>query len=163
MDSRRSKSICRQPVNKGIYTLEIFAQKLFGVSIKKFSHNTFPQGYYYYVGSAQKNLRQRLARHIRKNKKIHWHIDHITVLDSNELEQIFLFPGAEKSLECELADYFEKELELDSSYKGFGNSDSNCSSTHLFYSLKKIDYNHLFSLYQSMVRLTPSEIDTFWR
>lgn len=36
----------------------------------------FPKGYYVYTGSAKKNLAARLARHQRKRKKMHWHIDY---------------------------------------------------------------------------------------
>lgn len=160
MDSRRSQSIAAAIVNSGIYILEIYAKEEFFLGIKKFSDRTFFKGYYYYVGSAQKNLRQRLLRHVKKDKTVHWHIDHITTIQSNEVKSILLFKGAPKELECELANYLENNLKLDSSFKDFGNSDSNCSSTHLFYSKKKIDHNHLFSLYQSIVRLMPSEIET---
>lgn len=38
---------------------------------------TFPKGWYVYVGSAKKNLAARLARHQRKRKKMHWHIDYL--------------------------------------------------------------------------------------
>ena len=38
---------------------------------------SFLQGYYVYVGSAKKNLASRLARHTRKRKKMHWHIDYL--------------------------------------------------------------------------------------
>lgn len=145
--------------NSGIYVLAIEAKKPFKTGIKKYERLVFQPGWYYYAGSAQKNLRQRLARHIRKDKKIHWHIDHITTVPSNKVEHILLLKDAPKEIECELANYFEKQLKLDSSIQGFGNSDSNCSSTHLFYSKKKIDYSHLFSLYQSTVLLMPSGID----
>jgi len=160
LDSRRSKTRSEQTINSGIYVLEIFAKKNFSVRIKRFADRIFSAGYYYYVGSAQKNLKQRLTRHLKKNKIIHWHIDHITSINTNSVKSIFLSTGSKKNLECELANYFEKKLKIDSSINRFGNSDSNCSSTHLFYSKKKIDHNHLFSLYQSMVRLIPSGIDT---
>jgi Uri superfamily endonuclease len=147
-------------MNKGIYILAIKAFKPFGVSIKRFRERKFNKGYYYYVGSAQKNLKQRLIRHCKKEKTIHWHIDHITSISTNKVEYIYLFREAEKDLECTLANFIENELQLDASIRSFGNSDSNCSSSHLFYSKTKINYNHLFSLYQSIVRLIPSEIET---
>lgn len=159
MDRRRRKGKSKS-INSGIYILEIYAAKPFNVSIKKFSDREFKTGYYYYVGSAQKNLKQRLLRHFKKDKKIHWHIDHITTLETNNLRSLFVIKGAEKDFECEIANYFENKMMLDSSIKNFGNSDSTCSSTHLFYSKKTMNYNHLFSLYQSMVRLIPSAIDT---
>jgi len=34
----------------------------------------FPAGKYIYTGSARKNMDSRLARHLRKDKKPHWHI-----------------------------------------------------------------------------------------
>lgn len=160
MDRRRSKTGSKQTINSGIYVLEILAKENFSVGIKKFADRIFSAGYYYYVGSAQKNLKQRLTRHLATNKIIHWHIDHITSIGSNNIKAIFFSRGSAKDLECELANYFEKKLNLDNSFHGFGNSDSNCSSTHLFFSKKKIDHNHLFPLYQSMVRLIPSDIET---
>ncbi len=160
MDSRRSSGIAPEINNRGIYILEIYAKKNFCIEIKKFSDRIFTKGYYYYVGSAQKNLRQRLTRHLKKKKKIHWHIDYITAIHTNKIQIILLSQGSSKDLECEIANHFEYSLKLDASFKNFGNSDSNCSSTHLFYSKKTIDHSHLFSLYQSMVRLMPSEIET---
>jgi len=160
LDSRRSKTGSKQTLNSGVYVLEIFAEKNFSVRIKKFAGRIFSAGYYYYIGSAQKNLKQRLTRHLSKNKIIHWHIDHITTIKSNITKSIFISFGSSKDLECELANCFEQIHNIDRSILGFGNSDSNCSSTHLFFSKKKIVYSHLFSLYQSMVRLIPSDIDT---
>ena len=37
----------------------------------------FLAGYYAYAGSAMNGLRHRLSRHIRKEKKKHWHIDYL--------------------------------------------------------------------------------------
>lgn len=37
----------------------------------------FQAGFYVYVGSAKKNLAARLARHQRKRKGMHWHIDYL--------------------------------------------------------------------------------------
>ena len=37
----------------------------------------FPKGYYVYTGSAKKNMAARLARHQRKRKQMHWHIDYL--------------------------------------------------------------------------------------
>lgn len=99
-------------------------------------------------------------RHLRKDKIAHWHVDHITTNPATLIKNLFLIKSGKKDLECEIANLLENNIKLDSSYKGFGNSDSNCSSTHLFYSKNKIDHNHLLSLYQSMVRLIPSEIET---
>ncbi|GAB2179866.1 GIY-YIG nuclease family protein [Denitratisoma sp. agr-D3] len=37
----------------------------------------FPAGRYIYTGSAKRNLQARIARHLRQDKKLHWHIDYL--------------------------------------------------------------------------------------
>jgi len=68
-------------------------------------------------------MKKRLERHLRKEKKLHWHIDYL--LRESEIEEIFL---SERE-ECEVAKAF-----LPFGYvPGFGCSDCLCRS-HLFYS-----------------------------
>lgn len=37
----------------------------------------FPAGRYVYTGSARRNLEARIARHLRKEKTLRWHIDYL--------------------------------------------------------------------------------------
>ncbi len=37
----------------------------------------FPAGRYIYTGSAKKNFEARIARHLRREKKLRWHIDYL--------------------------------------------------------------------------------------
>ena len=37
----------------------------------------FPAGRYVYTGSARRHLEARIARHLRPEKKAHWHIDYL--------------------------------------------------------------------------------------
>ncbi|MCX7005175.1 MAG: GIY-YIG nuclease family protein [bacterium] len=37
----------------------------------------FPAGWYVYIGSAQRGVPQRVARHLRRVKRRHWHIDYL--------------------------------------------------------------------------------------
>lgn len=39
----------------------------------------FPRGVYVYAGSARSGLAPRLERHGRRDKKVHWHVDFLTV------------------------------------------------------------------------------------
>ena len=39
---------------------------------------TFPGGVHVYAGSAKNGLRARLARHVRREKPVHWHVDRLT-------------------------------------------------------------------------------------
>ena len=127
--------------NKGIYILELFANKNFQISAKKFIGVTFPKGYYYYIGSAQKNLKSRIDRHLRKEKIIHWHIDHLTTHNSIKVINSFIIPEAEKTLEAEIANNFEKYFNAKIIVEGFGNSDAKETKTHLFYKSESIPFS----------------------
>lgn len=57
------------------FVLHLAEMKDIAIGAKGIMH--FPAGYYVYTGSAKKNLVARLARHQRKRKKMHWHIDYL--------------------------------------------------------------------------------------
>lgn len=120
--------------NSGIYILELFAEKEFSVSINKIKEYIFPIGFYYYIGSAQKNLQSRIKRHLQREKKIHWHIDHLTTLKSIKVISTFVILDAEKYVEAEIANNFDKYFNSEIAVQGFGNSDTKETKTHLFYS-----------------------------
>jgi len=142
--------------NSGIYILELFAKNNLTFNHKKFGHIKLPNGYFYYIGSAQKNLEQRIKRHVKKEKKLHWHIDYLTCKRSTKLKSIFIIKNRKKEYECKLVNEMQKIFYLKSLIKNFGNSDcTNCDS-HLLYSRNSIDYNQLCSLYQSTVLFIPS-------
>ena len=54
--------------DSGVYVLEIFLHKPNKIEVGALGIKTFPPGYYYYCGSAQKNLKSRIERHLSKNK-----------------------------------------------------------------------------------------------
>jgi sugar fermentation stimulation protein A len=74
-----------------------------------------------------KNLKCRVARHLRKNKKKHWHIDYLT--EKNKVIKVFEIKSL-RNIECEIA----KELDKisDNKIDSFGCTDCKCKS-HLFY------------------------------
>jgi sugar fermentation stimulation protein A len=94
--------------------------------IGKLGNVRFKSGYYLYVGSARKNLTQRLERHKRERKKLFWHIDYLRA----QADFILSLPiRASNPLECELACAL-KGLSV-WEIPGFGSSDCLCSS-HLY-------------------------------
>ena len=142
--------------NSGVYLLEIFASEPFKIDIDGFKDKTFNAGFYYYSGSAQKNLQQRVDRHQGDNKTIHWNIDHLTSIPTNKVKTIFLFDGAPKNMECALISELLQEFKLRIAVKGFGNSDCRRCITHLLYCKKKLTHSHFTARYQSMVRVIPA-------
>ncbi len=81
------------------------------------------RGYYIYVGSALSNLRARLQRHERRQKRLFWHIDFL--LEKSELILAVALLESRR-LEDRVASLCNGEP-----VTGFGASDSPLS-THLF-------------------------------
>jgi len=133
--------------NKGIYILELLATENFSIFAKKFIGITFPPGYYYYIGSAQKNLKSRIERHKRKTKIVHWHIDHITTHKSLRIVDTLIFLEAEKKVEAEIANHFIENFDAQIIVNGFGNSDTKETKTHLFFKKKRIEIREFQRFY----------------
>ena len=92
----------------------------------------FKAGFYVYTGSALNSLGGRISRHLRKEKKLFWHIDHL--LGKGEVDSVWVLRSSER-MECRTAEYYRASF---ASVKGFGCSDCSCPS-HLFYSVKRED------------------------
>ena len=112
---------------KGIYVLIIRLDSDASIKVGAVGQKTFQKGRYAYVGSAQKNLEQRVKRHLRRKKCKFWHIDYLLGSDSAEVINV-LFKQGSKAEECRVAGEISKKGEAVS---GFGCSDCNCKS-HLF-------------------------------
>jgi Uri superfamily endonuclease len=59
------------------YQLLIEVTRPLRVSIGRFGMHVFPAGRYIYTGSAKRNFEARVARHLRKEKTLRWHIDYL--------------------------------------------------------------------------------------
>lgn len=57
------------------YQLLIGIPRPLRVRIGRFGEFDFPAGRYIYTGSARRNLEARIARHLRREKTLRWHID----------------------------------------------------------------------------------------
>lgn len=113
--------------DEGLYLLIINLEKDTPLDVPRGVSKTYRKGYYVYVGSARKNLTQRIARHRRRNKKLRWHIDHL--LKHGKL--IEALPIRSPLIgECELAAIVNGLTE--GFVERFGSSDCGCIS-HLFY------------------------------
>ena len=53
------------------------ARPLRAVNIGRFGEFAFPAGRYFYTGSARRNFEARIARHLRHEKTLRWHIDYL--------------------------------------------------------------------------------------
>jgi len=113
--------------DKGIYiaVFQLDAEK--EIEIGRLGRFRFLPGFYFYVGSAQRNLGARLARHARREKPLRWHIDYLS-LHARMLGAIVM-QGTRRA-ECALA----RRLAALSPHAipGFGASDCRCRG-HLFH------------------------------
>jgi Uri superfamily endonuclease len=111
---------------KGTYLLIMALPKDSSVMVGKHGIIHFQKGCYAYVGSALNGLDQRIQRHLRTDKKTHWHIDYL--LPFTEIVDI-LYKENNRREECQIAQSLERNF---ASIPGFGCSDCSCNS-HLFF------------------------------
>ncbi len=57
------------------YQIEIDVERSVRIRVGRLGRFQFPAGRYVYTGSARRNIEARIARHLRQQKALHWHID----------------------------------------------------------------------------------------
>ncbi len=123
---------------KGIYILIIQVNKAINLNVGAIGNLTFSKSWYIYVGSAQKNLEKRVERHLRREKRLFWHIDYLLNSQAVNVAKV-LCREAEKPEECRVAAQIGSQAEA---VRGFGCSDCKCSS-HLFRLLNEHSLNEV--------------------
>lgn len=136
---------------KGNYTLIIALNTLTRIRVAKHDWR-FQRGYYAYTGSAMGNaatsLRQRVARHVRKMKKQHWHIDYF--LSSRKTRVIAIVAAASSvNKECEIVERIQRIEGSGVPIAGFGASDcrGNCNS-HLVHFKENANLSAIADVYR---------------
>jgi len=132
--------------DRGSYLLVFKLEQAKDIAVGRLGRKKFPMGYYVYVGSAMRHLTARLARHGRRDKKPHWHIDYLI----QEADGLVSLPvRSSQRLECELAQALS--LMLKQGPAGFGSSDCPCP-THLFLSrtnpLRTEGFHHMLQTFR---------------
>jgi Uri superfamily endonuclease len=117
--------------DSGSYQIYISLSKRTKICIGALGEYYFQKGLYIYTGSAMKNLQARVNRHLRKEKKIRWHIDYLLASRFAAIIKIDVFPS-ETRQEC------SRNMEL--IYNGasipinhFGSSDCKTCHAHLVF------------------------------
>jgi sugar fermentation stimulation protein A len=120
------KLVGEEARDRGCYIVILKMKKNRKLPVGERGEIQFKKGYYLYVGSARKNLAQRINRHRRLRKKLFWHIDYLR----EQADFITALPiRTQDQLECEIANALRGIS--DWSIDGFGASDCSCR-THLF-------------------------------
>ena len=113
---------------KSVYVLIIEVVNTTSIKVGSLGELLFTTGIYAYVGSAQTNLDQRIKRHLRKEKKLFWHIDYLLNNDKTKIKKVLIKKGIKKE-ECNLAKLINTKGKA---ILKFGSSDCSCKS-HLFF------------------------------
>lgn len=113
---------------KGCYALLMKLKNDTVIEVGALGPLHFPSGHYLYIGSAQNGIEGRVRRHLRKEKKLHWHIDYF--LKRANVSALY-YKETKRSLECQLAEKLSKRFEV---VPLFGSSDCKCKG-HLFYGI----------------------------
>ncbi|MEM1610149.1 MAG: GIY-YIG nuclease family protein [Sulfolobales archaeon] len=120
------------PRDPGLYIIILSLERDICIEIGALGMVSIEPGIYGYIGSARGRggLRSRIARHIAKDKKIRWHIDHLTSRRDVRILSI-IYIRSKEDLEDAIADIVRSAICWIPSIQGFGSTDKR-SYTHLF-------------------------------
>ena len=118
------RSAVAAPGEAGAYALLIALRAPLAVKAGAKRASLAP-GLYLYCGSAwgPGGLAARIARHLRQEKRAHWHVDQLTC--AGRVLGAFVFPGGD---ECAVNAALEK---FPTPFEGFGSSDCPACRSHL--------------------------------
>ena len=123
---------------KGSYVLVLYLPEDRLLTIGRLGAFQFPAGHYLYFGSALNGLEGRIRRHLRQEKKLHWHIDYMAAVA--DVYEVWWLAGAERE-ECVWARQCHDQGGAVVA-RGFGSSDCRCA-THLFHTGSETFLNQL--------------------
>jgi len=140
------------PATKGTYLLCLRLDVSKTIQVGKLEKLDFDRGYYCYVGSAfgSGGLRARIKRHLRFNKKMHWHID---FLKSCATVEKIIYSLNVNPQECIWSRLLQTSSSLAPAVNKFGASDCRCA-THLFYSIER---NNCSLLHALLIKTFPGD------
>lgn len=96
------------------------------LSVGSLGEIKFKKGIYVYVGSGGKNIYKRIGRHFKREKKLRWHIDYLTII--YQPYKAWIIQGKDLDEERLASILIERYPYV----KGFGATDSRHPS-HLFH------------------------------
>lgn len=146
---------------KGVYTLIVnLVSDKEGVKIGKLGKICFNKGYYAYTGSALgkgEALLNRILRHIRKKKRIRWHIDYLLKLRDANIVKVIV-AESNKKIECDVNKEITK-IKGSKPVAKFGASDckKKCEG-HLIYLSNNNLVSNILSAYKK-AKLQPITFD----
>ena len=118
--------------DRGAYSLGIYLRSPIKVHVGALGASDFPLGHYIYAGSALRGIRNRVARHLRRVKRPHWHIDYLLASEEARVMSV-LTAETDERIECKIAVSIGDLRGARVILKGFGSSDCGNCRSHLYY------------------------------
>jgi Uri superfamily endonuclease len=114
------------PDEPGAYALLLTVRRTLRLDLPALGNPALPPGLYVYAGSARGpgGIRARVARHLRRDKAVHWHVDRITAFVRPS--GVAAFPGGD---ECAIVAGLRGQATVP--IPGFGSSDCRGCAAHL--------------------------------
>lgn len=109
--------------DSGLYIVWMRLPSVAEIRVGALGTFTFAPGLYAYVGSAQRNRRARVARHLRTGKIHRWHIDYFR--EAARVIAVTLCDG-DRSGECRLVQQLVDAYGAEWACSRFGASDCRC-------------------------------------
>ena len=138
--------VLRRIALRGTYTLLLACKRPFNLRIGKLGLTKVEKGYYLYTGSAlgtgAVSLEQRIARHRRRDKRVKWHVDYLTVHREITVVNVICTEINER-LECQINQQIMSNLNGEPIIRRAGASDCKCSG-HLL-SVRLLDSKAIMS------------------
>ncbi|MCD6384930.1 GIY-YIG nuclease family protein [Candidatus Sumerlaeota bacterium] len=135
---------------KGVYVLLIRLKKNQVIQVGRLGKFTFPRGYYTYTGSALAGIENRLKRHLRKDKRLHWHIDYLLTYATIIKHATII---TNEKIECQVNKFLLSQKGARIIAPGFGSSDCRCISHLIYWGNKKPDV-----LISKLGKITPAQL-----
>lgn len=125
----------------GIYHIIFRVSKDITLRVGAAGEFLFVRGWYVYTGTAQKSLGARLERHIRRDKKVRWHIDYLSTHPAASFAAAYFVEGEPRRAECRR----NRRVVAGASFyiPKFGSSDCTSCPSHLAGFRKLSDFEEL--------------------
>jgi len=132
----------RMPAGKGVYALLLALEEPLQLDVGKLGPVRLPAGYCLYFGSAMGGLAGRVRRHLRRRKKLQWHIDYLTSITTPD--EVWWVECTE-SAECDWAAAGLLLPGASTPALAFGASDCRCDShlVHVPHRPEAADFHRL--------------------
>ena len=123
-----ASSAAELPAITGAYLLLVTHSRQLPLCVPSLQCESLMPGSYVYAGSARGSggIRARAGRHFRREKPLHWHIDHLTV--SADGLWCIAVPDDD---ECDLAEIVRAHDAFSTAVNGFGSTDCRRCDGHL--------------------------------